>query len=743
MSDVAAIRLFPRQSLRRDGPAAAFTGGVPLLSAARLLVEAAFGANLRADITTWSWTDIAGDVRQANRRGILVTQGRGDETSQASPAGCTFELDNSTGNYSTGNPGSVYWPNVKRNTPIRVSIDPGTGRPILRFQGYADGWTPGWDASANLAIVRLSASGILRRLQQGKTPLKSPLYRAISRATPAPVAWWSLEDGSLVTAPTAVIGTPMVAAPASVFSHLDTGTVSGSVAGPPGGATAADMSKGGQLTGYVSGTSGTSWRLGIAFQYKEPVKATESSNVVTIATVDAAGNPGWWRFSAAPSGANNWAWEFGIEGVSTTLDDGTPALDDGNWHWLEIQVQNGAGTNATYTLSIDGVVRASGTDRGFIKAGTLTRVLVADSGDLDAASHLVVWPTNAALSQSIYDAFTGYAGETVTARLTRLCGEEDVPIAITGASDILMGAQGTATFLALLRECEATDHGVLADGLGPGLRYVTRSARYNLPAALTADMSADPADISAPFAPVDDDQRDRNHYRVDRKNASFVVFEDTDGPLGADAIGTYDSSATVNTQTDDVLDQHASWLVRLGTVEGLRYPNLFLDLAVHPSLIAAWLAAGDNTRADVVNITDLMTQHPPGDVQLLIEGYREILPSQLEWRVEANCSPYQPWRVPVIEGAGDTGWRLDSGGSTLAANVPPGSTSLSVVVSDGVLWSTVAGDYPRDIDVGGVQVTVTAVSGAASPQTFTITPVAYLLPAGATVKLWRAPALAL
>jgi hypothetical protein len=63
------------------------------------------------------------------------------------------------------------------------------------------------------------------------------------------------------------------------------------------------------------------------------------------------------------------------------------------------------------------------------------------------------------------------------------------------------------------------------------------------------------------------------------------------------------------------------------------------------------------------------------------------------------------------------------------------------------LWSTAAGDDPFDINVSGMRLTVTAVSGAGSPQALTVTPavngVQKTLTAGRDVRLWFPPVLAL
>lgn len=762
MPIVSPVRLYPREALRRlyateairpDAPAGGNVGGVPFIPAvfgpqARVMVEAAFGANLAAEPQMWNWYDITSSVRQADGQRVDVTpMGRGDEASQAQPAGCSFELDNTSGDYTANDPRSKWFPYVRLDTPIRVTLNLTgyTADGSIRFQGYANGWTPSWDTSASVAVVTVSASGILRWFAKPKRAARSALYRAISRTTPA--AWWPLEGGKLVHDPVAVFGTDLVAAPASLFSHADTGSVSGAVDGPAGASQAVDMSGGGQLTGYVTGTSGTSWRIAFAFQYRNPVDATESSDVITIRTVDSAGNPGWWRFNAAPSGANNWFWEFGIENPPNTFSDSaSPALDDGAWHWVEIAAQDGSGTNATYTLTIDGVLAASGTNRGVIKAGSVRSIVVADSGDLDGASHLVVWPTNAALPVDTYAAFRGYAGETATARIARLCAEEGIPVTIVGTTNTTMGPQGADPLLTLWRECETADHGTLYDGRGPGLAYASRAARYNQAPAVTADMAADPPQVGDPFRPVDDDQRVRNIVKVDRKNGSEVTVEKAAGPLGTATVGAYDGQETLNVDSDAVLAQHGAFLTGLGVVDGFRYPNLNLDLGAVPAIAAAWLAAQVANRIDVTNVTTQATQHPPDDVSLLLEGWAESF-NPRRWTVGAACSPYRPYEVHQVEAAGNRG-RVDSAASSLAAAVASGATTLSVAVADGVLWRT--GTPPggsADIqvtigDVGaGERMTVTDVSGAGSPQTFTVTRGVNGInrdwPAGATVRLWR------
>jgi hypothetical protein len=89
---------------------------------------------------------------------------------------------------------------------------------------------------------------------------------------------------------------------------------------------------------------------------------------------------------------------------------------------------------------------------------------------------------------------------------------------------------------------------------------------------------------------------------------------------------------------------------------------------------------------------------------------------------------------------------LDSAGSSLATSVDAGATTLSVQTASGnSLWSTDADDVPFTIKVGGLAVTVTAVSGSSSPQTFTVDPttITKTIAAGSAVTVWQETALTL
>lgn len=77
------------------------------------------------------------------------------------------------------------------------------------------------------------------------------------------------------------------------------------------------------------------------------------------------------------------------------------------------------------------------------------------------------------------------------------------------------------------------------------------------------------------------------------------------------------------------------------------------------------------------------------------------------------------WNVAVTDD--EILGRADTDGSQLDDGITDSATTFDVAVTDGPLWTTDSGEFPFDVMVGGEVMTVTAVSGASSPQTFTVT----------------------
>jgi hypothetical protein len=335
----------------------------------------------------------------------------------------------------------------------------------------------------------------------------------------------------------------------------------------------------------------------------------------------------------------------------------------------------------------------------------------------------------------------GYSGENATTRLARLAHEEGLELTVSGSSSATMGPQKPGSILALLRECETADGGVLYDGRNAGLSYISEQGRYNATAQLT--LSATARQISGAPATFDDDQRDVNRATISRTNGASFTFEQTSGPRGSETIGVYDdpgSGSSVNLEQDSAIQQYAAWRVHLGQADGFRYPQLALDLVGiakntgSSSVPTNWLLCNLGSRIDMTNTRTVAATRPPGDVRLILEGWSEQLTPK-SWSATAVCSNFDLWDVGVM----DTYW-LDCGRSVLGTAMTTGSTTMDVLVSDGCNWTHADGNY--SVTVGGEEMTVTAIGATTTPTPALVAsgtkaegnaaPVSVPLPVGAT-----------
>ncbi|MFF9285389.1 LamG-like jellyroll fold domain-containing protein [Streptomyces griseosporeus] len=84
-----------------------------------LLVEVGWGGLVQAPATI-TWTDISQYVNIAQK--VTITRGAADELSDTQPGTASLSLDNQDGRFTPGNSASPYYPYVRRNAPIRISV---------------------------------------------------------------------------------------------------------------------------------------------------------------------------------------------------------------------------------------------------------------------------------------------------------------------------------------------------------------------------------------------------------------------------------------------------------------------------------------------------------------------------------------------------------------------------------------------------------------------------------------------
>lgn len=711
-----------------------------------LEVSIAWNADTVGDPTGigWTWTDETAKVHFAAK--VKITQGRADETSQAAPCNINFSLLNDLNAYSAYNPMSTNAQQGARNTPVRVRVNLGAGAVVLA-QGYIIGLKPTWDITGKLSIVQVAAAGILRRLSQGKTPLRSPLYRANMRNGSTLVAYWPMEEGQNATA----------CAPATAntqpLSRTGGGTVKFGTSVDAGAAAMPDFTGRGQLTAPIPNYAGTSFSVNYTMGWTDAVQIDQ---VLMVAT--SSGLRFYFRFYPTLAGGNTFVYYYSAATGLTGFTSATTATawpDPTKRYTVAFSFRQNGG-NVDIWMRLENVTEFLAATLTGETLGT-ARTVTVNPGDFDGTvvqsaftfGHLAInapAPHPMTITANLAGASVGYAGELADARMIRLCAEENVPLTVNGTSTQAMGPQGIASLVDLLLETAKADGGPLFDGFGPGLTFNTLSSRYNIAASLTTDVPS--GQLAPPFDPTDDDQRTVNDFTASRGNGggSVRVF-DTTSALSTLRIGIYDSSDSFNVYDDTSLAPIAGWRVRLGTVAGLRYPAASWEFAItSPTLAATYLARAlpIGWRSDITNVTTSAPSHPPGTVSQIVEGLTTVI-DPFTWSVVANCSPYAPWSnvgtvddATIVCGSEDT--TVHAGGITI--------NGLSLVCDVVTAWSTTGADYPIDLNLGGERVTCSGVSGAGPTQTFTLTAralngVAKAHVAGESVDAWSSAVAAL
>jgi hypothetical protein len=662
------------------------------------------------------WVDITPYVMTRDGSGkVTITRGQPNEGTQVDPGRCTFQLNNRDGRFSPRNPYGPYFGQLGRNQPLRVSVPSGNDK-SYRFWGEVPAWPQSWDVSGTDVWVDVQAAGILRRLGQGQTPLKSVMYRTFTSPTLAdpPVAYWPCEDMAEATSIASGIGGSPMTFTGTPTLHSNSDFV------------ASDQLPVMASASFTGGPAPYAATGKTQLRFLVSVPAAGTTNLATFCRVFTSGTAARWEvYYDSPGGLAIRSFDTGgsvisDSGLTSFLVNGVPMR-------MSIELTE-IGGNVNWSLVVDKIGFIAGATSGTLvgyTVGTVRSVALAPDGNLTtvAMGHVSL-QTNVTSIFDLGSQLNGYAPENPTNRLTRLLQEEGIlqQIITDGASGnpVTMGAQGRLSLLALIEECIAADGGILLEafnGLGLGTR--TRLSLYNQAAALTLSYSGN--QLSAVPTPVDDDQYTRNDVTVNRANGSSARATQTTGPLSVlvppAGVGRYDTSLTLNIASDDDLADHAGWRLHLGTVDEARYPQISINLA-HPTFTSSGLRAQALAvrPGDRITITNPPPWIPPDDISQLALGCTETI-DHFEHRITFNCAPESPYRVAVLDDA--TLARLDTDGSQLTDDITATATTFNVAVTSGQLWTTT--DVPFDAAVGGERITVTAVSGAVSPQTITAT----------------------
>jgi hypothetical protein len=655
------------------------------------------------------------DVPVYSRDPVTTLRGLADTTFEPTPGTATATARNVDGTYNPENPMSSLYGKIGRNTPMRV-LDGG----VVRWSGEAASYEPDRSirppsTTTGDAWSVVTGAGVLQRLGRGKTPLKTPLSRAILAS--GPVDYWPLTDGTGSTQLASAVGRPpLTVVDAPILADIE------GPAGAPGKLLTVrkDLALIGEaVANPITMPDTGTWSLEFWVRAEIDATLTHPQAGIMSFTTPAGTYKQWFIeiFDAESIYGSGYAGQLVVELwclYTDTTSTGTKCFfaNDNNWHSVQCTAYN---DGSDFTIVVTGDNDDTGVNTS-LPAGTVGTITSLELGtrpfgpylDYNNAGRITIGHL------ALYDYFvfghypagTGYVGETAGARFTRITAEEGISSSILGTSaeTTPMGPQQSATTLDLLKECARTDAGYLFEARQSNdLVLRTRRDMIDQTPVLTLDFT----ELTPPFKPVINDLQSRNDITANSPLSSANRVLES-GPLSIldppDGIGRTETKIEVNPAGDAALYSCASWSLNLGTIGGIRYAAINVD----PDVIAAdvsTLEIGDRVIVEGLPLLD-----NPNDADLLIVQIGETFDAVRKLRlVTVPAAVYNGVRT-----YGQTSARYDVAGSTIAAC---SSTATTMYVSP-TAWSTSA--TPYDWSVAGERVTVTAITGA-SPQVATVT----------------------
>lgn len=554
----------------------------------------------------------------------------------------------------------------------------------LLWSGNVPEWPPRWpEKSGADSTMPLAAAGILRRLAQGSSPVKSPLRQQLGAMSDRGIttfAYYPLEESSGAQQALEFRGGRSIT-PYDVSFGADD-TLNGSQPTAKLNTAASSIIN----VPIPSVSSGSSTGFACLWFFRMDTLPSVTTEMVEI---KCAGT--MVRFEVLVDGSSI-QWN-GYDSSNTLIANSGPAIyvvDPTKWVAMQMETNVSGGT---VTVSL--IWHQVGSQTFYVLndtySGTSTRpsyFSILSGTDNWSVAHLWFGSNDLPFVDATFMLVAdGYRTELAGDRVTRLCRDNNVPAYVLAGATEPMGRQPSGKLVDLLRECEAADQAILCER-GNALMFIPRMRRYNPAVAIPLDWSL--GHLSEAPEPVDDDQRLRNLVTVSRSGGSSVTATDQ---VSIDASGTYDQSEELNIAYDSRLADYANWLLNLGTADNLRWPRIEIDLIAHPEFIPLWLSCRLGSRITIASPPS--TQLAGEVIDVVIEGWTQTI-NNYKWAVELSCSPARPWLIGAYDGS-TSRYDVDSY-LQLALSDSDTLASVVAVTRDG-FWSSTS--VPYDVKISG------------------------------------------
>lgn len=603
-------------------------------------VEIAFGSNRTTDPAAYGWVDVSAFVE--GQQPITTTRGRQDEFSEAQPSTLTLTLDNRDGRFTPGNTASPYFPNVKRSTPIRLTVTDG-GVTYRRFTGFIKEWPVVWpDSSDGYASVTVTA--VTEQARLTVRPLRAMAVEEALLLSPSAFFPLNEASGSPAAVDVSANARPnLIASAPTLFGQ-------GNITPTDSYTSARDIRAKSTGAGVaVVSTAATGYTLAATIREDFTVPTIGRAPILGVTSTAANGTQGA-AIHVANGGLLGFTYRNNAGTFSyTTTADVEPATSAATVVTKHVAlVVTRSGGSASFKVYVDGAPLADTFTSRPVETAALedvysAQVLAAFNDEFDWKgyhAHAGVW--DRPLTQTeVYNlsraSLTGFRGESPASRFSRIARYVGLtPSVPTAPSTAVMGLQPTEDKqpLDLLRQVAATENGLLYEDADNVLTLRDDSYR-EVASGVAVSLSAVGQEIGGNLTAKLDDFGLINDVTVESTDPLVAPARATsptaiasDGTY-AESISTAGDQATVNALATFYRDYYADPRIRI--------PELDVELT----------SLADDQRArmlmlklgDRVRLTQLPRQAPAPTLTFLVEGIRESLTATGGWVMTLNLSP--------------------------------------------------------------------------------------------------------
>lgn len=643
-----------------------------------------------------SWHTIAADILTESK--IKTTRGVTDD-GEIRPCKIEWTFNNQLDNYRPSNPAGPLYGLLSRNMPCAVAADSSV-RAAAEATSFSPDQTIGFNQAAGVGMrwVDLVGMGILERISGWDEPVRSPMYRQITRYANLR-AYLPLEDARGATVP--LNAAPGGGAPFGIGVSFASGD------GPDGAGTATGSTSTSRLGVPVLGMSNTAgWQVFFSCL----LDAAPSATLLPMLQ---------WTMS------NGDSYTFDVNSTTfrlkVTASDGTILVDSAvsfgtgsePWlNWLTYRFKaTQVGGNVTvevawYPQNGSFIYGYTPTYAGSVSRPTNLRQYGNANTDGALYSHMGVLAglTDDLTSYDFTSAFDGYRGELAGDRFNRLMSQASIGHGVIGSTSDTwpMGPQKPDSLINLLKEVQHTEDGLIFDtkaALG-----VTMRTRFNLTNQAAVMTLAFLGDVGTPLKERIDTADAANEVTASQRNGGSATSTLTVGALSNQApplgIGTKKGTQDVNVSDEVALPVVAGWHRSRRTIEGSRYDTVVIDLDGDPGLTTAAMLVECGDRI-------VITGREAEPIELIVYGIVDSIESTRHL-VTVTCVPGAVYRAAIYS---DTNSRYDVDNSTVgvAVNTTATAWTFSALTMDDT-WAQTGAGTPYEQMVTGERIRVTAMN---------------------------------